>query len=180
VKGALADRDVFPDGARRQAHLESGKASLMDGHQSCSPSHPRSGTPTSSRPRFPSHQPAGDAVWIVCGRKHCRDGPTTLLHPGWQTGPKPRSGPVYRSGAWCITDTFSESRELLSGDVQSIAARIHFLTGQVAKLDPELVELVKAHPAGPTLLSELGVGPVVAAQLLVSWSHRGRVRSEAA
>ncbi len=25
-----------------------------------------------------------------------------------------------------------------------------------------------------------GVGPVVAAQLLVSWSHRGRVRSEAA
>lgn len=64
--------------------------------------------------------------------------------------------------------------------LQSIADRIHFLTGQVANLDPELVELVKAHPAGPTLLSEPGVGPVVAAQLLVSWSHRGRVRSEAA
>ncbi|MDQ3475451.1 MAG: IS110 family transposase, partial [Actinomycetota bacterium] len=39
---------------------------------------------------------------------------------------------------------------------------------------------VNDHPAGPALLAEHGVGPVVAAQLLVSWSHRGRVRSEAA
>jgi hypothetical protein len=38
----------------------------------------------------------------------------------------------------------------------------------------------QVHPAGPTLLAEPGVGPVVAAQLLISWSHRGRVRSEAA
>ena len=35
-------------------------------------------------------------------------------------------------------------------------------------------------PPGPALLAEPGVGPVVAAQLLVSWSHPGRVRSEAA
>jgi transposase len=30
------------------------------------------------------------------------------------------------------------------------------------------------------LLDEPGVGPIVAAQLLVAWSHPGRVRSEAA
>ncbi len=30
------------------------------------------------------------------------------------------------------------------------------------------------------MLAEPGVGPVVAAQLLISWSHHGRVRSEAA
>jgi transposase len=64
--------------------------------------------------------------------------------------------------------------------LQSIAARIRFLTAQIAKLDPELLALVKQHQAGPALLAEPGVGPVVAAQLLVSWSHRGRVRSEAA
>ena len=29
-------------------------------------------------------------------------------------------------------------------------------------------------------LNEIGVGPVVAGQLIVSWPHRGRVRSEAA
>ena len=64
--------------------------------------------------------------------------------------------------------------------LRSIAARIRFLIAQTAELDPELLALVRAHQAGPTLLAEPGVGPVVAAQLLISWSHRGRVRSEAA
>lgn len=32
----------------------------------------------------------------------------------------------------------------------------------------------------PQLLAEHGVGPFVAAQVIVSWSHRGRIRSEAA
>jgi len=62
----------------------------------------------------------------------------------------------------------------------SIAARIRFLSEQIRALDPELLALLNQHPAGPMLLAEPGVGPVVAAQLLVSWSHRGRVRSEAA
>lgn len=64
--------------------------------------------------------------------------------------------------------------------LRAIAARIRFLSAQISELDPELVALVKVHPAGPALLAEPGVGPVVAAQLLVSWSHRGRVRNEAA
>jgi transposase len=64
--------------------------------------------------------------------------------------------------------------------LRSIAARIRFLFQQTAELDPELAALVTQHPAGPALLAEPGVGPVVAAHLLVSWSHRGRVRSEAA
>jgi transposase len=53
------------------------------------------------------------------------------------------------------------------------------LINQAAELDVELLALVPQHPAGPALLAEPGVGPVVAAQLLVSWS-RGRVRNEAA
>jgi transposase len=32
----------------------------------------------------------------------------------------------------------------------------------------------------PVLLTQPGVGPVTAAQLLISWSHAGRLRSEAA
>jgi transposase len=64
--------------------------------------------------------------------------------------------------------------------LSSIAARIRFLSQQVHQLDKELALLLKDHPAGPALLSEPGVGPVVAAQLLISWSHPGRVRSEAA
>jgi len=64
--------------------------------------------------------------------------------------------------------------------LQSVAARARFLSGQLAELDPQLLDLIKQHPAGPTLLAEAGVGPVVAAQLLISWSHHGRVRNEAA
>jgi transposase len=64
--------------------------------------------------------------------------------------------------------------------LRSIAARIRFLTQQTTELDRELALLLKQHPAGPVLLAEHGVGPVVAAQLLVSWSHPGRVRNEAA
>jgi transposase len=64
--------------------------------------------------------------------------------------------------------------------LQSVAARVRFLSMQVAELDPQLLALIAQHPAGPALLAETGVGPVVAAQLLISWSHHGRVRSEAA
>jgi transposase len=64
--------------------------------------------------------------------------------------------------------------------LQSISARIRFLTGQFKDIDPELALLIGAHPAGPALLAEPGVGPVVAAQMLISWTHSGRCRSEAA
>ena len=41
-----------------------------------------------------------------------------------------------------------------------------------------------ARPAGPSappeLLGQLGIGPVVAGQVITSWSHHGRIRSEAA
>ena len=57
---------------------------------------------------------------------------------------------------------------------------MRFLSAQLAELDPQLLQLIRQHPAGPVLLAEPGVGPVVAAQLLISWSHQGRVRSEAA
>jgi len=64
--------------------------------------------------------------------------------------------------------------------LQCVAARVRFLSTQLAELDPQLLELIRQHPAGPALLAEPGVGPVVAAQVLISWSHHGRVRNEAA
>ncbi len=64
--------------------------------------------------------------------------------------------------------------------LQSIAARVRFLSAQLTELDPQLLDLIKQHLAGPALLTEAGVGPVVAAQLLISWSHHGRIRNEAA
>jgi transposase len=49
---------------------------------------------------------------------------------------------------------------------------------QARQLGKELRAVVQA--MGPVLLAQPGVGPVTAAQLLISWSHPGRLRSEAA
>jgi transposase len=49
---------------------------------------------------------------------------------------------------------------------------------EASELEAHLDALVRQ--VAPGLLDQVGIGPVVAAQVIVSWSHRGRVRSEAA
>jgi transposase len=62
--------------------------------------------------------------------------------------------------------------------LRSLARRIEAATAEAAELEREILAHVRA--LAPALLDEPGVGSIVAAQLLVAWSHRGRVRSEAA
>jgi transposase len=59
-----------------------------------------------------------------------------------------------------------------------LARRILVLTAEERALEREIAALVEE--LAPPLLAEPGVGPITAAQLLVAWSHRGRLRSEAA
>jgi transposase len=61
--------------------------------------------------------------------------------------------------------------------LRSLARRIEAATLEAAELERELLGHVRA--LAPALLDEPGVGPVVAAQLIVSWSHHDRLRSEA-
>jgi transposase len=62
--------------------------------------------------------------------------------------------------------------------LRSLARRIEAATREAAELEGEILAHVRA--LAPALLDEPGVGPIVAAQLIVVWSHRGRLRSEAA
>ena len=62
--------------------------------------------------------------------------------------------------------------------LRSLARRIEAATDEANELEREIIGHVRA--LVPELLDEPGVGPIVAAQLIVSWSHRDRVRSEAA
>lgn len=59
-----------------------------------------------------------------------------------------------------------------------LSARIETLTAETRELERELRD--QAEEIAPTLLEERGIGPIGAAQALVSWSHKGRFRSEAA
>jgi len=62
--------------------------------------------------------------------------------------------------------------------LRTLARRINAATVEADELEREILAHVRA--LAPQLLDEPGVGPIVAAQLLVAWSHPGRVRSEAA
>jgi transposase len=62
--------------------------------------------------------------------------------------------------------------------LRTLARRIEAATVEADELEREILAHVRE--LAPRLLEEPGVGPIVAAQLLVAWSHRGRVRSEAA
>ena len=62
--------------------------------------------------------------------------------------------------------------------LRSLARRIEQLTAEERDLEREIATLT--NELAPQLLNEPGVGPLAAAQLLLSWSHPGRVRSEAA
>jgi transposase len=61
--------------------------------------------------------------------------------------------------------------------LRSLACRIQAATVEADELEQELLVHVRA--LAPALLDEPGVGPIVAAQLIIAWSHHGRLRSEA-
>jgi len=61
--------------------------------------------------------------------------------------------------------------------LRSLARRIQAATIEADELEQEMLIHVRA--IAPALLDEPGIGPIVAAQLIVAWSHHGRLRSEA-
>jgi transposase len=62
--------------------------------------------------------------------------------------------------------------------LRSIARRVLQLTAEERELAREIETLTRK--LAPQLLDQPGVGPHAAAQLVLSWSHQGRISSEAA
>jgi transposase len=61
--------------------------------------------------------------------------------------------------------------------LRSLARRVQAATVEADELEREILTHVRA--LAPALLDEPGIGPIVAAQLIIAWSHPGRLRSEA-
>ncbi len=93
-----------------------------------------------------------------------------------------RGQPTSRQVAYCAGLRERPARSLehraTIRALRATAQRIQFLAAEAEQLQAELTVLVRA--AAPWLLEVPGVGPLSAAQVLVSWSHAGRFRSEAA
>jgi transposase len=62
--------------------------------------------------------------------------------------------------------------------LRTLARRAQAATAEANELEREIATHVRV--LAPALLDEPGIGSIVAAQLLLAWSHHGRVRSEAA
>jgi transposase len=62
--------------------------------------------------------------------------------------------------------------------LRSLARRIEAATLEAADLEQKILAHVRM--LAPALLDEPGIGPIVAAQIIVTWSHPGRVRNKAA
>jgi len=62
--------------------------------------------------------------------------------------------------------------------LRAVARRVQQLTVEERELAREIEKLISK--LAPQLLSQPGVGPLLAAQIVLSWSHRGRLASEAA
>jgi len=74
------------------------------------------------------------------------------------------------------SDTLEQ--QIRRGEAQRLVRAIREATQALAQNKKQLAALVTA--LAPTLMDATGVGPVSAAQALVSWSHRGRCRNDAA
>src|SRR5579864_1093163 len=59
-----------------------------------------------------------------------------------------------------------------------IARRVQALTREERELAREIDKLIRT--LAPQLLDQPGIGPLLAAQVVLAWSHRGRVANEAA
>ncbi|MCQ3805301.1 MAG: hypothetical protein KTV45_14595 [Acidimicrobiia bacterium] len=55
--------------------------------------------------------------------------------------------------------------------MRSAARRIQGLTTEAVDLETTITELVKT--VTPQLLNQPGVGPIIAAQMYIAWSHLG-------
>jgi transposase len=62
--------------------------------------------------------------------------------------------------------------------LQVTAQRVLAARREAKQLEAELRQLITV--MAPVLLAQRGIGPISAAQVLISWSHPGRFRSEAA
>jgi hypothetical protein len=79
----------------------------------------------------------------------------------------------FRRSSSCSVDELATKLVL-----RTLARRIEAATAEAEQLEREILGHVRV--LAPRLLDDPGVGPIVAADVIVAWSHPGRVRSEAA
>lgn len=80
--------------------------------------------------------------------------------------------------SYLLTGDLPDTDPIRTGLLVDLARQIRVLDQHLAANLRQLRQLIRTWM--PSLLDQPGIGPVSAATILIAWSHRGRVRSEAA
>lgn len=92
--------------------------------------------------------------------------------------PLPTGALVNRCAAMRDSSRRDTERAATVSALRSTARRIEALTAEAKELEQQLETIVRTE--APALLEQPGVGVLSGAELLIAWSHPGRLRSEAA
>lgn len=85
---------------------------------------------------------------------------------------------VARCARLHIVSTHSAEHQATVISLRATARRVRVLSEEAEDLESRLGALVRQ--MAPRLLAEVGIAAITAAEVLCAWSHRGRLRSEAA
>lgn len=75
-----------------------------------------------------------------------------------------------------LRPTGDAERVVTATTLRAVARRVRALGQEAAEYEAQVRQLVAS--LAPALLAERGVGPLTAAQFLLSWSHAGRIRNQ--
>jgi transposase len=90
----------------------------------------------------------------------------------------PTRDQLVRAARLRISPTLNSEQRATIIAMRASARRVLALEEEANELQREIEPIVKG--IAPELLAEMGVGPIVAAQIICAYSHNGRIRSEAA
>jgi transposase len=89
----------------------------------------------------------------------------------------PTSDQLARCARLRVSPTQDSERRATTIAIRASARRALALQEEAFQLEAEIKPIAEL---APCLLAEMGIGPIVAAQILCAYSHHGRIRSEAA
>jgi transposase len=176
---------VLEVGRLRRERRSGGKTDALDAIRAARSALTRQGPAT---PRAGGERQALQAVMAAReGAVNARRAGLCQLHDLLITTPEPLRSELRPLTRARLLQRLAATRPHRRGDAElrgsllalrSIARRVLQLTAEDRELAREIETLTRT--LAPQLLEQPGVGPHAAAQLVLSWSHQGRITSEAA
>ena len=183
--GAAGEQVVEVDRPARSARRHGAKSDSLDAARAA-----REALGRAHLAQVKSDGPRGQLAALMAARRSAVEAATLAqrqLHALVTTAPETLRAVFRGQSTAVMTGTAARLRQRSSWDphtittasvLRTLARRVLALQREARDHEQAMAAIVRAWR--PDLLEQTGVGVIVAAQVLISWSHPGRIRSEAA